>query len=276
MKEMLLIPSGEFIMGVTKEQATRFVQDYYSPSAMISPYLFNNEVDEHKVKVAAFRIAKFEVTNREFKEFMEAGGYKKKDYWKDLLEIQDLNTDLVGWQRINLFRDRTDKPGPSTWSKGTYADGKADHPVDGVSWFEAAAYCRWKELRLPTEAEWEYAARGSDRRFYPWGNDRNVFQKWGTRQAEQSTPVGAITEDVSPFGVMDMARNVSEWVADTWYLYPDSPLQPLEESDPGIGIRRGGNYYSLHLELRTTFRKRAEKLERGAGTGFRCALDAKK
>ena len=197
------------------------------------------------------------------------------EFWKKLLSASDLNTDLVGWQRINLFRDRSGKAGPGNWDKGHYPEGAAKNPVEQISWFEADAYCNWKELRLPTEAEWELAARGNDQRFYPWGNDRDVFSKWGTRQAEKSTPVGSIPEDVSPFGVMDMARNVSEWVANDWYLYPNSPLAPSSDEDAGSAILRGGNYFSLHLELRTTFRKRADKLSRPAGAGFRCVSSAR-
>ncbi len=272
--ELLFIPGGEFIMGINKELAEEIIFSSYPQSSDVSPYLFYNECPEHKVKVADFRISQHEVTNEEFQEFVNAGGYQKKDFWRELAEIRGLNTDFVGWDRIKIFLDSTNTPGPSSWKNGKFPEGKADHPVDGVSWFEATAYCRWKKLRLASEAQWEYAARGTDKRSFPWGNDPGVFQKWGTRQAGQTSAVGSITEDRSPFGVMDMARNVSEWVLDDWYLYPGAPLDPISP-DESFGILRGGDYFSQPPQMRTTHRARTNKLERRPGIGFRCAADGR-
>jgi formylglycine-generating enzyme required for sulfatase activity len=273
MSEMIQIPAGEFTMGISKEQASQIVLDFYSPSALISPYLYYHEAEEHPAEVPAFRISRYEVTNREYKEFVDAGGYRNQEFWKELVEMPELNTDRVGWDRIQLFLDKSGKAGPSVWLNGAFPEGKADHPVEGVSWFEAVAYCRWKKMRLPSEAEWEYAARGTDKRLYPWGNDPKVFEKWGTRQAAETTAVGSIEEDKTPFGVMDMARNVAEWVTESWYLYPNSPRGKLEQEDDRIGILRGGMFMSLHPDIRTTCRKKTDKLRREPGTGFRCASD---
>ncbi len=271
--ESILIPHGEFTMGISKEKAQELIEYFYQSSFKISPYLYYNECPEHSMKVREFRIHKYEVTNQAYKEFIEDGGYNRKEFWRDLLEIVDLDTDCVGWERIQLFKDSTGRPGPSTWKNGSFPDGKADHPVDGVSWFEAVAYCRWKKLRLPTEPEWEYAARGSDQRIFPWGNDPDVFQKWGTRQGAESSAVGVIKEDKSPFGVMDLSGNVAEWVANDWYLYPSAPLDS-DPNDPTFGILRGGNYISTPVAMRSTFRNKTEKLFREPGAGFRCAADS--
>lgn len=271
--EMLFIPRGEFIMGINKEQAEEIVLKSFSASSDISPYIYYNECPAHSQKVRDFRISQTEVTNEEFQEFVDGGGYQKKELWRELVEAQNLNTDLTGWDRISLFTDATGKTGPSTWKNGRYPEGKGNHPVDGVSWFEAVAYCRWKKMRLPSEAEWEYASRGSDQRLFTWGNDPAVFQKWGTRQGAQSTAAGNIAEDRSPFGVMDLARNVSEWVSDHWYLYSGAPLDPIEE-DRAYGIVRGGDYFSQPPQMRTTYRARTERIERRAGLGFRCAADS--
>src|SRR5262249_23670569 len=99
----------------------------------------------------------------------------------------------------------------------------------------------------------------------------DVLQSWGVSGAGASTDVGSIVADKSPFGVMDMARNVSEWVADAWSPYRDSPIGKLDHVDEGYGIVRGGGYLSLPYQMRTTFRERVSRLERRNGVGFRCA-----
>jgi len=267
--EMLFIPRGEFTMGLAKEKGESLVMEF-TPGGRISPYAYYREAPEHRVKVDDYNISKYEVTNAEFKEFEDAGGYQGKEFWKELVQMQDLNTDYTGWDRIKLFVDATGNPGPSTWSNGTYAAGRANHPVDGVSWFEAMAYCRWSKKRLPSEAEWEYAARGTDNRIYPWGNDPHLFQKWGELQGGETTAAGEIATDKSPFGVMDLARNVSEWVQDTWRLYPGAPVDPQAISE-AFGVLRGGDYNSAILDLRTTCRIKTPRLQRHPGIGFRCA-----
>lgn len=269
--ELLYVPGGELTMGINQQQAEEVVSKYFPASSEMSPYMYYNECPEHKVKIPDYRISETEVTNEEFQQFVDAGGYTKKEFWKDLVEARDLNTDLVGWDRITLFVDSTGKPAPSSWKNARFPEGKANHPVDGISWFEAAAFCRWKKVRLPREAEWEFAARGSDQRVFPWGNDGALFRKWGVRQGGETTPAASVSEDKSPLGIYDMARNVAEWVEEDWYLYPNAPLDPIEKND-ATGILRGGDYYSQLPEMRTTFRARTDKLERRAGIGFRYAL----
>jgi formylglycine-generating enzyme required for sulfatase activity len=268
--EMLYIPAGEFEMGISKEHADSLYKDFFPPESEINPSIFYNEVPNHKVRIGAFNISKFEVTNREFKEFVDDGGYAKKELWKELLSVE-LSINPVGWDRIELFKDSSGATGPSTWVNGSYGDGKADHPVDGVSWFEAIAYCRWKHYRLPSEPEWEYSARGTDQRMFPWGNSFEVISDWGDKQAAESSAAGSIAEDKSPFGVMDLARNVSEWVADVYSPYPGSPLGELEKLDEEYGVIRGGMYTSIAYQMRTTARQRHKRMDRGRGIGFRCA-----
>jgi formylglycine-generating enzyme required for sulfatase activity len=268
--EMLFIPRTNFIMGLSKEQTEAVVAEFTPASSMISPFLFYHEAPEHSVKIPDFTISKYEVTNAEYKKFIDDGGYEKKELWKELIDAHNLNTVLQGWERIELFVDRTGKRGPSMWSDGTYTESRVNHPVEGVSWFEAVAYCRWNQMRLPTEAEWEYSARGTDQRMFPWGNERNVAKDWPRVQGGQSTPVGSVQLDKSPFGVMDLARNISEWVMDDWYLYPGAPVDPHPEND-NYGILRGGDYFSQLLYMRATCRFKTPKLERRGGIGFRCA-----
>jgi formylglycine-generating enzyme required for sulfatase activity len=253
--EMLFIPGGEFEMGISPEEAEKLVRDFFHPNEEINPYLLYPEAPNRKVRVQSFSISKYEVTNREFKEFVDAGGYENKELWKELVSIPDLNTEFMGWERIRLFQDRDGKAGPRGWSNRTYPEGTADHPVEGITWFEAAAYCRWKKCRLPSEAEWEYAARGADGRMFPWGNSSDIGER----------------EDKSPFGVFNMAGKVSEWVAETWYPYPNSPLGKLEKVEEEYGIIRGGNYISEPYQMRATYRERKSRLDDTTPTGFRCA-----
>jgi formylglycine-generating enzyme required for sulfatase activity len=264
-QNMLFLPAGEFNMGVSVEQADQFANYFLNLPAGNNPYLFYNEIPAHPMKIKAFLISKTEISNQEYFEFIEAGGYQKSEYWKELIAAKDLNLPGAGFDRVQSFIDQTGNTGPSTWKNGKYADGKANHAVEGVSWFEAVAYCRWKKVRLPNESEWEYAARGTDQRIFPWGNGYDVLKEIQTGAAAK--------KDRSPFGVCDLATNVSEWVNDSWTLYPGCPLATQTYDEP-MGIVRGGNVYSSSYERLTTFRRMLSKVDRLPGVGFRCAADS--
>jgi serine/threonine protein kinase len=163
--------------------------------------------------IPAFLIDKHEVTNTEFFAFVSAGGYREKQFWPDELMIDDVS---FPWESaVKSFIDKTGIQCPRFWSGGKYPEGKEDHPVTGISWYEALAYAQWAGKDLPTWDQWWLAAKGGTERLYPWGDDsytphlRANFGYVGTDPVE-SYPLG-----VSPLGCFDMAGNVREWLKDS-------------------------------------------------------------
>jgi formylglycine-generating enzyme required for sulfatase activity len=200
-----------------------------------------DETPQHRVHLDAFWIDRTEITNSMYAACVESGACQP----------------LVS-PRIDI-------------------DDHPDFPVQGVAWPEAAAYCQWVGRRLPTEAEWEKAARGSDGRLYPWGNEppdetRANFGK----QSSDVVDVGSYAEGASPYGALDMAGNVYEWVAD-WYgetYYAESPVQnPPGPERTLVKVVRGGAWNGSLDTLRSANRFWAFP-GRNDYDGFRCAEDA--
>ena len=183
------------------------------------------------------------MTNRQFKAFVDAGGYQKRDYWTT--PFINAGRTLTWDEAMAEFRDGTGRPGPSTWELGTYREGEADLPVHGVSWYEAAAYAAFAGRTLPTVLHW-YRAAGANGIF----SDVLQVSNFGGRGP---LPVGA-SGSLGPFGTADMAGNVKEWV---W-----------NESTNGRRFVLGGGWFeaahAFHDEdARTPF-------TRDPGFGFRC------
>jgi serine/threonine protein kinase/formylglycine-generating enzyme required for sulfatase activity len=171
---------------------------------------------DDKMKLDDYFIDKYEVSNKDFKEFVSAGGYARQEYWK-VPVVKDGRT--LSWnEAMSLFHDRTSLPGPREWSSQDFPAGKADHPVTGITWYEAAAYAEFKGKKLPTIFQWEKAARNGDRRptslRMPWGD---LFPGDPMKYRANFDNTGTVTVyenefGISEFGALDMAGNVSEWV----------------------------------------------------------------
>jgi len=219
--EWISIPSGNFTMG----------------SLPTDPYAYANEQPQHTVYLDAYQISKYEITNSQYKVFMDAGGYSTQSYWSD-----------IGW----AWRTTNSITEPRYWSAGTYNNGTAfpNHPVNGVSWYEAYAFCNWAGGHLPTEAQWEKAARGTvASNYWPWGSswdEAKCNSYYGTVPDTfyYSSPVGFFTAGQSPYGVYDMAGNVLEWCNDwygsAYYSDPGATTNPIGPTSGTDCVLRGG------------------------------------
>ncbi len=194
------------------------------------------EAPAHQVLVRPFLLDKYEVTNAAYAAFVKATGH----------------------------------PAPPDWKNGTYPIGKANYPVGNVSWEDARAYAAWAGKRLPTETEWEFAARGTEGRHYPWGNE---FDRWRLNSAEaevgHTETVGSFPTGATPEGVFDLAGNVAEWTASDDTPYPGSSRKPV----PGTKIVRGGGFSLPRKYASATKRTQVPPDTRDPALGFRCARD---
>ncbi|MGD2071002.1 MAG: SUMF1/EgtB/PvdO family nonheme iron enzyme [Gemmatimonadota bacterium] len=225
------IPGGTFWMGAQDE-------DPEAPG--YDPEAFDRESPVHRVTVKPFALGRYPVTVEEFRQFVDAGdgGYLKPDLWKP-----------KGWE----WRERTERTEPKGWQAQLRHPNR---PVIGISWFEANAYCRWAGGRLPTEAEWELAARGEEGRRYPWGDEEPDPRRanFGMRVGD-ATPVGLYPRGASPEGIQDLAGNVWEWCGDRYRPYGAAEEDDLAESEDGASrVLRGGSFADFPRYLRAAFR----------------------
>ena len=190
-------------------------------------------------------IDKYLVTNEKYRAFVLADGYGNQAYWSE-----------EGWK----WKTEHNIAVPAYWDDIEW--NKADYPVVGVSWYEADAYAKWVGKRLPTEREWEKAARGEDGREYPWGGDFDKM-KCNSEEAdfEHTTPVTQYPNGVSPYGCYDMAGNVWEWCVD-WY-----------DETKDSRVLRGGSWYYKPESLRVSNRCWTVTGNRNLYSGFRLVLD---
>lgn len=208
---------------------------------------WDNEYPKHTVYLDAFYIDKYEVTNSRYQSCVDAGQCSSPSETKS-----DTRKRYFGEPKFAVY------------------------PVIYVDWAQANTFCEWEGKRLPTEAEWEKAARGTDGQTYPWGSAEPSCDvaNYTSECVGDTTPVGAYPAGASPYGALDMGGNVWEWVAD-WYqadYYVNSPLQnPQGPSEGEYRILRGGSWHMRDSVVRTAYRKTFQTDYSYYYIGFRCA-----
>src|SRR5512147_2598910 len=263
-KEMVDLGHGPSVMGIDKEAPADSAK---KPTAyerrMNTPWsadALNDESPAHMVMLDSYLIDKYEVSNKEYGSFIKENNHPGPAYWDD--------------PRLN----------------------KPEQPVVGVNWYDAKAYCEYRGKRLPTEAEWEKAARGPKANLYPWGNDFDPTKVNYGKNHDATMPVDSYPDGASYYGVYNMAGNVFEWVSD-WYdpryygrletmVNPTGPDKPLWLGGTGtyvdrltVGekrVIRGGSWIAAEGTVRATHRFWNHPLNNsyGVGLGFRCAKTA--
>lgn len=283
--DMVLIPAGEFIMGSDRVDDSNMKQRY----GFIKP-LYLDEHPRHKVTLPAFAIEKNEVSNAQYKQFVRATGRRDPFGWTqngyNLIEkrLRATDVDSLRWIATEYFRldmDTRVMDKPALIDAMLKRQRQLDPlPVADVSFYDAMDYCAWIGRRLPTEPEWEKAARGTDGREFPWGNDwdPDLLNTGDDSDHEEGiAPVGSYQQSRSPWGVYDMAGNVWEWV-DSWYqAYPGSDYQSEAFGRKNRVIRGGGGgigHYAISQVFRAAARHYAEPGMTSADVGFRCAGEA--
>ncbi len=254
---MVYVPGGPFLMGSSDGKP--------------------DEMPERQVLLDPYWLYQTEVTNAMFAEFILATGHRT-------------SAEESGVSRVG-FDDITGAYWAAPEGPGSSLDGRENHPVIHVSWFDADAYCSWAGGRLPTEAEWEKGARGTDGRIFPWGDspgtaetvnfcDINCTANWADDSQDDgyamTAPAGSFPAGASPYGALDMAGNVWEWLAD-WYdegYYARAPLENPTGPDSGeFRVFRGGSWMETPGALSVSARARVLPISHNTNMGFRCVME---
>lgn len=215
------------------------------------------------------------VPGGELKMGNDAGAVSERPAYKIAVKPFFIDRHEVTCEQYAQFIAATGHRAPPGWSNGRYPAEAAQHPVTGVDWDDASAYAAWAGKRLPTEQEWEFAARGAEGRRYPWGNEwQAAAANADAGNAGGMINVGTYAAGASPFGANDLVGNAWEWTASDWVPYPGGALPPSELSGP-LKVIRGGSFEGDQQYATTTFRigwpARGHKDYNQ--TGFRCAQD---
>ncbi len=279
----VVVPAGEFIRGSNRDDDPVMRQKYGFPAP-----LFVDEHPQSKIYLDAFRMDIYEVTNKQFKDYILStnsmlpyawvnSGYTISESQLNTLDVERLHKMVMDVFAIEADTEKMDKDALIAVMLEKQQE-QDNYPVTGVNWFAAKAFCTWRNARLPSEAEWEKAARGSEGLEYPWGNSWDSDIVNAGNEAKQDgglVPVGSNPKNKSPYGVFDMSGNVWEWVAD-WY----EPYAASDHQSEAFGKRNrvirgggGGGHFALSYFFRGATRQFAEPEMESEDVGFRCVSD---
>ena len=236
-KEMVLVPAGEFIMGTNKIDD----ENTHLKIGSVKP-LFLDQRPTRKIFLDSYYIDKYEVTNEEYKKFVDSSSYDEL---------------------------------PGHWKNGTYAEGTGRYPVTHVTWREALTYALWAQKSLPTETQWEKAARGVDGRIYPWGDHyEKGMSNMDIDGARDLVEVGTYPRDISPYKAYDLGGNVMEWTMDWYQAYPGSTYKNPRYGKTlkvlrGNAFQKSGHYF-LEAYRYSFSRTEADPNDYFVNVGFRC------
>ncbi|RKU13041.1 hypothetical protein C6501_09960 [Candidatus Poribacteria bacterium] len=248
--EWVAIPEGEFIMGSTPQEAEAAYRDAKLRSSLLEKHSFDAEVPQHSVYLSAYQISRHEITNAQYRAFIEATGCPPPR----------------GAQ------------GEETWKNENF---NADtQPIVGVTWFDAQAFAEWIGGSLPTEAQWERAARGTDGRTYPWGSEPPKARHHANfaRRYNRPTPIGQFPHGTSPNGIADLAGNVWEWCLDEYNpSFYQQNSEDVRQNPLNLRFRdvlrarviRGGAWNMGSAFLRSSLRFKSYPLDSTHTIGFR-------
>lgn len=283
---MTLIPAGEFIMGSDKAEQENSAGEFGNAK----PW-YVDEHPEHKVTLPAYYLDTYEVTNSQYAQFIKAVNSPPPENWvtngyiltlkpgkleqapvealrKVVSQVLQLDIDSRTLERADLLEAINER---------LTELGKL--PVTYVTWDDADAYCRWAKKSLPSEAQWEKAARGSQGSEFVWGSEWKAGMGNTGSEAwrDGAAPVGSYPTDKSPYGIFDLAGNVSEWVADWYKAYPQSDYSSKEFGEKQR-VARGGawggeGHYTLHLFQRGAYRVNLDPSQTYEDVGIRCAKE---
>ncbi len=287
-ESMKLIPAGEFIRGSNKAEKGNKAGEFGNAKPW---YL--DEHPEHPMYLADFYIDEREVSNGQYLKFVAQGDYVPPQYWVTngyLLslrrnKIKAANVEKLRRLVVKVFRLDIDTRQMNKAQLVEEIDKRLAYmdllPVVYVNWFDAKAYCEWRGKRLPTEAEWEKANRGTEGLEFAWGNQWHYGQSNSGEEIwdDGVAPVGSYPGDKSPYGILDMSGNVSEWT-ESWY----QPYAGSDYSSKNFGEQfkvvkgaawGGEGHYALKLFQRGAYRYNLKPESQHEDLGFRCAADVK-
>ena len=259
-KNMVLIPGATYQMGTDQNAIPQLLKTFNVKREDI----FLGETPRHTVKINSFYLEKYEITNASFKSFI----------------LKDAK-----WRKDRISADLQNGKYLQDWNANDFPKGKSEFPVVNVSWYAAVTFCQSQGKRLPTEAEWEYAARGGliDKAF-PWGDDPADKTRANFSQSGFGAAVKVGQYKPNGYGLYDMAGNVWEYLADEWQSYPHATeplLNPVAGGDQFLGdsylkvtsrrVIRGGSWGGSPINLRVTYRDSHPANGAGDHVGFRCA-----